>query len=216
MRPKSDLPLPRLVSILKQVRRSTRTGIGGWLPVLNQQGVLDPYCSPWYSREITSQAWLWVFEMGGRPALVISTLESKLWPEVPPTHKSKVLVVPTWTENRGNGAALNRLMSTRFPSSAVLTELASYMKRMIMEAQMEWSPRSGNSEADELVNGNFHASNPALRVSVDHETLNWTSFHVLSRWGDNLNGMYRRSSPWVPCRTEGSSSGKGRSKSVFG
>ena len=33
---------------------STRTGIGGWLPVLNHKGIPDPYCSPWYGREITA------------------------------------------------------------------------------------------------------------------------------------------------------------------
>ena len=29
--------------------------------------------------------------------------------------RKKALVMPTWTDNRGNGAALNRLMTTRYP-----------------------------------------------------------------------------------------------------
>ena len=53
---------------------ATRTGTGGWLPVLDHEGVPDPYSSPWYSLEITSQSW--IFEKGGRPSLVISTLEA--------------------------------------------------------------------------------------------------------------------------------------------
>ena len=42
------------------------------------------------------------------------------------TEDKRVLIVPFVTDNRGNGAALNELMSTRFPSSAVLMELATY------------------------------------------------------------------------------------------
>ena len=35
----------------------------------------------------------------------------------------------TWTDNRGNAAVLNKLMSTWLPSSAVLMELASHLKK---------------------------------------------------------------------------------------
>ena len=48
--------------------------------------------------------------------------------EVPNADDTKVLIVPSITDIRGNGAALNKLMSTRFPSSAVLMELASRVK----------------------------------------------------------------------------------------
>ena len=44
----------------------------------------------------------------------------------PEPDDTRVLIVPSITDNRGNGAALNKLMSTRFPSSAVLLELASF------------------------------------------------------------------------------------------
>ena len=61
-------------------------------------------------------------------------LSFQLWRR---SRRSRVLVVPTWTDNRGNGAALNRLM-TRFPASAVLMELSSCMKRMAVKVQVEW------------------------------------------------------------------------------
>ena len=53
----------------------------------------------------------------------------------------RVLIVPSITDNRGNGAALNKLMSTRFPSSAVLMELASFMKHRGMRAIVEWGAK---------------------------------------------------------------------------
>ena len=62
--------------------------------------------------------------------------------------------MPTITDNRGNGALLNKLMSTKFPASAMLMELASYMRRMSLRTVVEWVPREGNKEADKLANGN--------------------------------------------------------------
>ena len=34
-----------------------------------------------------------------------------------------------WTYNRSNGSALNKLMTTRFPASAALVELAAYTEK---------------------------------------------------------------------------------------
>ena len=53
-----------------------RTGVGGWLPALNEEGVPDPARSPWFSMEVTKELWPWVYTKGDTPALVISTLEA--------------------------------------------------------------------------------------------------------------------------------------------
>ena len=66
---------------------------------------------------------------------------------------TRVLVVPSSTDNRGNGAALCKLMSTRFPSSAVLMELATYMKGRGMRTIVEWALQEFHKEADQLANG---------------------------------------------------------------
>ena len=62
----------------------------------------------------------------------------------PEADDTEVLIVPSIMDSRGNGAALNKLMSTRFPSSAVLMELATYMKARGMRtvvARMQWRGR---------------------------------------------------------------------------
>ena len=53
-----------------------RTGIGGWYPVLGEDGQPDPKKSPWFSLEIRQDQFPWVFEKGRRPSLIISTLEA--------------------------------------------------------------------------------------------------------------------------------------------
>ena len=60
---------------------------------------------------------------------------------------------------RGNGSALNKLMSTRFPSSAALVEWAP--------------PRESNKEADALANGVTDGFNPELEMKVDVAKLKW-------------------------------------------
>ena len=53
-----------------------RTGLGGWLPVLDQNGTPDLRRSPRFSIEVTEEEWPWVYEKGGRPAVILSTLET--------------------------------------------------------------------------------------------------------------------------------------------
>ena len=116
------------------------------------QVTLDPWLSSWFSLEISKCDVPWIFEKGDKPTLVISTLEAlailvalKLrFGNVADTEDKRVLIVPSVTDNRGNGAALNKLMSTRFPSSAVLMELATFMKARRLRTIVEWAPREYN------------------------------------------------------------------------
>ena len=124
-----------------------RTGLNGWLLVLDQNGTPDPWRSPWFSMEVTEKKWPWVYEKGGRPAMIISTLEALavlislrlLFGGTANQHRSKIMVAPTWTDNRGNRSDLNKVMSTKFSTCAVLMELATYTKKMGL---VEWTPRA--------------------------------------------------------------------------
>ena len=69
--------------------------------------------------------------------------------------RTRVTIAPTLTDNRENGAALNKLMTTKFPASALLMELSCYMKKMSIRTIVERVPREGNREADRLANGVF-------------------------------------------------------------
>ena len=58
----------------------------------------------------------------------------------------------------------NKLMTNKYPSSAVVMELACYLKRMGIKAVVDWAPRSTNYEANELANGNTCRFDPAKRI----------------------------------------------------
>ena len=142
---------------------------------------MDLKASPWFSLEIHEQEWPWVFSKSRKPAVVISILEAlaplvalKLqFGEQPRTLQTKVSVAPTVTDNRGNGALLNKLMTTKYPASAVLMELAAYMKKMSLRTVVEWTPREGNREADKLANGQWDDFDEALRIPVAAADLVW-------------------------------------------
>ena len=155
--------------------------MGGWYPACNSKGELDPWCSDWFSLEISKEDFSWIFEKGDKPSLGICTLEAlailispKLrFGDAPDPDDTKVLIVLSITDNRGNGAVLNKLMTTRFPSSALLMEMGSYMKARGMRAIVEWAPREFNKDADQLANGDTDSFDPNRRIHVSSQTLNW-------------------------------------------
>ena len=67
-------------------------------------------------------------------------------------------------------------MTTRYPSSALVMELAAEMKKGSVKAQVEWTPREFNREADALANGDSSQFSPGLELRVEPHTLKW---HVL-------------------------------------
>ena len=89
--------------------------------------------------------------------------------------RSSIRIVPSTMDDRGNGAALNKLMTTRYPASAVLMELAAYSKKMGLRASGEWSPQEANREADDaLANGDFSLFTPELQIPVCSQRFQWT------------------------------------------
>ena len=137
--------------------------------------------SRWFSHAITKEEFPWVFERGGKPSLLISSLEALaiiialkvFFPAKGTDSKKSINLVPTWTDNRGNGSALNKLMSTRYPASALLMELASHMKHEKIKASVSWAPREVNKEADRLANGDTTGFDPNLRIHIVSATLTW-------------------------------------------
>ena len=158
-----------------------RTGIGGLEPRLNEHGVPDKSKSRWFALENTKEKWPWIYEKGDKPSLVIATLEAlavlvslkAFHGNQPGEGRTKVQVLPTWTDNRGNGAALNKLMTIRYPASALIMEMSAYFKRMRIRALVEWTPRTANRESDALANGDVSGFDPELEVKIDDKVLEW-------------------------------------------
>ena len=107
-------------------------------------------------------------------------------------HRSKITVTPTITDNRGNGAALNKQMTSRYPTSAILMEMSVFLKRMGIKALVEWAPREGNRHADALANGSYEGFDPALRIPVDARHLQWDVLPQALLWGKEAEDVFQK------------------------
>ena len=74
---------------------------------------------------------------------------------------TQIQMIPSFTDNRGNGSALNKLMTNRRGCHGVGPLLKEVMS---VKAIVEWAPRTANHEADELANGITTRFDPAKRI----------------------------------------------------
>ena len=77
------------------------------------------------------------------------------------------------TDNRGGGSALNKLMTSSYPASAVLMEMSALLKHRGLQASVQWAPRAANREADRLANGFTQDFNPDCECVIDLATVPW-------------------------------------------
>ena len=97
---------------------------------------LPPLLSP-IPRRVSPEDFQWVFRKDGKASRVIATLEAlamllavrAFFPKVQGTQSTRLVVLPSYTDNRGNGALLNKLMSSRYPLSALLMEFGEQTLR---------------------------------------------------------------------------------------
>jgi len=170
--------------------------LGGWEPVRDDKGKLDKGASRWFSVELTKDTAPWAYERDGQPFRVIAALEAMaslvsfvLFAPAPRAQSGPatvVTVLPEFTDNRGNTFVLNGLMTTKYPLCCVLMELAAQMKARDLALQLQWAPRTVNTEADALTNGEFAGFAPELRIPVDMASANWLVLDNLMKAGSEL------------------------------
>ena len=76
------------------------------------------------------------------------------------------MLVPSITDNRSNGSLLNKLMTNRYPLSALLMEFSEQLRHTGIRPEVRWAPRETNAEADRLANGDSASFSQSLRVRV--------------------------------------------------
>ena len=92
--------------------------------------------SPWFSEELRCEEYLGVCKKEGTASRIVASLGvlalslplRAFFPTLEEGVRMRVRVVPSVTNNRGNGAVLNKLMSCRFSLSAVLMEFGRKLR----------------------------------------------------------------------------------------
>ena len=143
-----------------------RTGIGGWLPDVGDDGRPRTRTSLWFSHGITQDEIPWIYDRSGKPSLMISSLEALavivalkiFFPSGSSDSRRKVDFIPTWTDN-------SRLVLYSWNSL--------HMKEEGIKANVRRAPRQTNCEADRLANGNFDGFSSEYRILIDFSSMRW-------------------------------------------
>lgn len=162
--------------------------IGGW----KSQGGCKTSEAPWFSVALTRATAPWAFARG-EPFRTIASLELLgslvgLMVLVPRTEQrgetAAVLSLSCGTDNQGNSHLLDRMLTTKYPLGVVLMELAHQMRIRRLVLRAHWLPRLENEEADALTNFDFRHFDPAKRVEVKLEDLEFAVLNELFAAGE--------------------------------
>ena len=123
-------------------------GVGGWWPVEDASGEIQPRPSPWFHVKLTPENAPWAFTKGaGQTCRLIAALEalaalialvvfgSKLTPQ----QKRPTLIMPMYTDNQSNGFAVNRLLTTCFPLCAIVMEMTVQKEDLNVRLDVNWT-----------------------------------------------------------------------------
>ena len=147
--------------------------MGGWEAVLGQPLAL----ARWFSITIRPDQAPWLFPDGTgarriAAAELLATLACVVLfsPPGPARARGTVSLSSAFTDNRGNSYAAAKLLTTKFPLSCIVMELATQMEIRQMWVDLAWTPREQNTLADKLASPDpsAHADfSPSRRVADD-------------------------------------------------
>ena len=150
-----------------------RAWIGGFLELV------DGCQGPWFSLEVVDSWAPWAFAKGD-PGKVIAALELlatlvgvRLWVPDGDAKKTSRVAIRGYTDNQSNESLLRKAMTTKFPSTLILMELAEELSAKNCELQLQWIRRDLNQLADDLTNENFASFDPNFRIDLEGEALEW-------------------------------------------
>lgn len=136
--------------------------IGGWSLDSEDLG----QCR-WFSERLNRRNAWWAF-LAGEPFRAIATLEmlatlAALVVFECEAEGASCMRCSASTDNLGNACILRRWLTTSYPLSCVVMEIAALLQKRNLDLCLEWVPRVPNAEADALTNADFRGFDPALR-----------------------------------------------------
>ncbi len=179
-----------------------RAWVGGFLEIApGRQG-------PWFSLEVDKSWAPWAFSKSS-PNKVIAALELlatliavKFWvPESGDRQNSRV-AIRGFTDNQSNEALVKKAMTTKYPSSLILLELAEELAAKKCDLNLTWIRRDLNQLADDLTNEKFDSFDSSVRIPLKGEDLSWRVLDKLLNYADSFFNELkkRKASPIEPAR----------------
>ena len=166
--------------------------------------------SPWFSLEISREAFPWVYARGNKPALLISTLEAlavlmapiKLSRRRSRKQSYTSHTCPYLHRQQGERLGFEQANEHKVPFICTPNGIVAFLKKREIKASAEWAPRESNREADPLANGVTVDFNRALEMKVGVEKFQWCLVPDALEAGRQAEGAYRKAKEQGHCRTE--------------
>ncbi|CAK9098833.1 unnamed protein product [Durusdinium trenchii] len=159
--------------------------IGGWL----QESDNSKECR-WFSLRVTERLAPWLLYRGKNPKRVIAALELlatlialRLW--LTRAGDSAEVHAEAFTD-KGNAFILRKGLSTKYPVTLLVIEVAETLRRLDTFATLTWVRRDGNVLADALTNEDFGAFDPRYREAIDDKNLQWYVLDDLLQGSEEL------------------------------
>ena len=137
--------------------------------------------------------------------LLATLIAVKLWiPDLEDRQVSRV-AVRGYTDNQSNEALVKKAMTTKYPSSLVLLELAEELAAKKCDLSFTWIRRDLNQLADDLTNEKFDSFDPEFRIPLKGEDMRWRVLDKLLGCADNFYSELkkRKAAPVGPSRKAG-------------
>ena len=153
----------------------------------------------------------WAFSKSS-PNKVIAALELlatliavKLWIPDSEDRQASRVALRGFTDNQSNEALVKKAMTTKYPSSLVLLELAEELAAKKCDLSLTWIRRDLNQLADDLTNEKFDSFDPEFRVPLKGEDMRWRVLDKLLSCADNFYSELkkRKAAPVGPSRKAG-------------
>ena len=150
--------------------------IGGWETYVTS----DPSKARWFHVRLTRKNAAFLY-LKGEPFRTISTSEllavtvaiMVFGPQAAWRSGAGCVSVTGFTDNLSNAYLLDKFLTTKFPASLVLMELAAQLDRYSLDLNLAWIPREQNEDADDLSKERFDRFETKHRLEVDMTELDF-------------------------------------------
>ena len=148
----------------------------------------------WFSLEVGKGWAIWAFVKGDTKK-VIAALELlatligvRLWVPEGQAKQTTRVAIKGYTDNQSNESLLKKFMTSKFPSTLILMELAEELTAKRCELKLHWLRRDENQLADDLTNEKFDSFDKEFRVPLKGADIQW---RILDKLTESAEGFYQ-------------------------
>ena len=120
--------------------------------------------------------------------LLATLIGVRLWVPEGQTKQTTRVAIKGYTDNQSNESLLKKFMTSKFPSTLILMELAEELTAKRCELKLHWLRRDEHQLADDLTNEKFDSFDKEFRVPLKGVDIQW---RILDKLTESAEGFYQ-------------------------